>query len=447
MDSSYGGCNHLFVGLFGKLSPDGSLRGVSMTEMKIDKPELAWQLQFEGAWPLSVAWVGDTGRLVAGNEKGELLVWQLPTAPGAEATNPTDAAASSPSEGKKENKDKKDAKKTPGLPPVKQLTGHTNGITRLVPLPDGRHVLSASLDHTIRLWDLDAPTTGEVEIVIDADSRQSEFKRTRKEDVLKQPGVKVATVSSVHTFAEHPDWVQSMAVSADGRRMVTGDAAGNLISWDLAERKVLARWKGHPWNWIIALAVSPNGDRVLASEYRYKRDDFDIPAAGLKVWDPATGKESLDVLKVQFPKLNPDDNSYGGGQMWRKFVANGLVAADFSPDGQLMAVGQGGETDTGKVHLLEAASGKLLRSVSGHQYGVCDVRFSTDGKYVVSSGRDTSVRICEVAEGKEVAQLGAPRGGQFKDWINAVAISPNQKWIAGADISGLVQVWRLVEGA
>ena len=64
-------------------------------------------------------------------------------------------------------------------------------------------------------------------------------------------------------------------------------------------------------------------------------------------------------MKVQFPKYMPDDTSYGAAQVWRKFVANGLIAADISPDGKLLALGQGGETDKGQVHLLDAVTGTL----------------------------------------------------------------------------------------
>jgi WD40 repeat protein len=177
------------------------------------------------------------------------------------------------------------------------------------------------------------------------------------------------------------------------------------------------------------------------SEYRYKRDDFDIPTPALKLWNAADGKEKLDLLKVQFPKLNPADRGYGPAQTWRKFVANGLITVAFSPDAKLVAVGQGGETDTGKVHLLEAATGKLVRDVSGHQNGVTNVLFSADSKYLLSTGRDTTVRICQAADGKEAAVLGTPRGGQSKDWFSAVALSPDQRSVAATDISGLVQVW------
>ena len=55
---------------------------------------------------------------------------------------------------------------------------------------------------------------------------------------------------------------------------------------------------------------------------------------------------------------------------------------------------------------VETATGKLVREVSGHQYGATDVKFYADGKLVLSTGRDTTLRICQVEDGKEVAALG-----------------------------------------
>jgi WD40 repeat protein len=95
------------------------------------------------------------------------------------------------------------------------------------------------------------------------------------------------------------------------------------------------------------------------------------------------------------------------------------------------------------VQIVDVATGKHLRSISGHQEGVCDLTFTADGNYVLSTGRDTTLRICQVSDGKEVAKLGKARGGQFKDWFHAVALSADQQWIATADISGRVFVWKM----
>lgn len=387
------------------------------------KPKLLYQLTFEGSWPTAVAFLGTGRRVAAANQLGHIFIWDLP-------------------EKQPEFTAKKGSDRTaPDFAPVRRLDGHTNEITRLAVTPDGKRLVSASFDRSLRIWPTDAPAASKAEVIIDADSRMREARRQGKKEPAPAPGITVQTQTECQVLQGHGDWIYALGLSADGKRAVSGDAAAGIITWDLTTNKQITKWSGHPWNWIVAASLSPDGQTALVSENRYKRDDFDIPTPALKLWDTATGKEKLDILKVHFPKLNPSDRSYGAAQGWRKFVANGLIASAFSPDGTLVALGQGGETDTGKVHVLETATGKLVRDVASHYSGVTDVLFSPDGKYVLSAGRDTSVRICQVSDGKEVAVAGAPRGGQFKDWFSAIALSPDGRFLAASDIAGLVQVW------
>jgi WD40 repeat protein len=389
-----------------------------MPDLPTTKSQHVWQLLFEGAWPMAVAFIGSSRRVAAGNREGQIYLWELPES----------------------------SEQTPGQAwPARRLDGHTNGISRLAATPDGKWLISASLDKTIRLWDMEAMPAETAEAVLDVQARQSEAKRKGKKELLSAPGVTVAVQTASHVLEGHGDWVQAMALSADGRRLLTGDAASLTIAWDLVERKEIARWKGHPWNWVVGLAVSHDGETALVSEYRYKRDDFDVPAPAARLFNVADGVEKLDLLKTHLPKMDVKATSYGAAQVWRSFVKDGLIAAAFSPDGKLVALGQGGETDTGKVHLMDTETGKLVRTISGHQYGVTDVAFSADGKHLLSAGRDTTVRICQVEDGKELLKLGEPRGGQFKDWLSALALSPDQQCVAAADIGGKVQVWRLGE--
>lgn len=386
-------------------------------------PALRYQLTFEGAWPTAVTFVGPR-RLAAADQLGRIFVWELPETPPAFKADP------------------KADRQAANVWPVRQLVGHTNEVSRLVATPDGKHLVSASFDRSVRVWPADGKSDEKADVTLDEETRKREAKRKGTKEVSKEPSTAVETQTACDTLEGHKEWVYALGVSGDGKRLVSGDANAQVITWDFATRKPLAKWTGHPWNWIAAASLSPDGQRAFVSENRYKRDDFDVPTPGLKVWDAATGKETLDVLKVQFPKLNPTERGYGPSQGWRKFVANGLITTAWSPDGKLLAAGQGGETDTGKVHLLDAETGKLVRSVAGHQYGVTDVIFSADGTHTVSVGRDTSVRICQVSDGKEVAVLGSPRGGQFKDWLSAVALSPDEKLLAATDIAGLVHVWQ-----
>jgi WD40 repeat protein len=394
--------------------------------MKTDNPKLLWQLTFEGNWPSAVAFLGSSRKLVAANQDGQMYVWNLPEQPP-----------------EKFEVEKNSERKAPNHAPSQRLDGHTNGVTQLRATRDGKLLISASLDHSVRLWKPEESASGQADAVLDIDYRKSKAKRDKKPELLTAPGVMVETATASTVLDTHRDWVMSLGLSHDERRLISGDAASTVVTWDVATAKEITRWKGFAWNWIQAAALSPDGQLAGVSEFSYKRDDFDIPAAALKINDANSGELKHDVAKLHMPKLDIAKTSYDAAQTWRKFFSNGLVCLDFSPDGKLMATGQGGENDTGKIHIIEVESGKVLREVSGHRYGVTDCKFSADSQLIISTGRDTTVRITQVSDGKEVAALGSSRGGQFKDWLSAVAISPDEQMIAAADIAGMIQVWSL----
>lgn len=401
--------------------------------MQINKPSHQWQLTFEGDWPTSVAFLGDGRRIAAGNRSGQIYIWELPE-------HPPEQEASKDG--------KKDADAPPDFAPVRRLEGHTNGITHLRTSPDGKTLISASLDHTVRLWDVNAKPAGNANAILDIKKREKKaFRKSdeEREQILNAPGVEVGIIVAEHVLEGHNDWVFGLGVSRDGKRIISGDGDCLSIIWDTASRKQIARWNGYDRVWVRSAALSPDGKTAFTCEYADRRSSFDAPAAQARLWNAEDGSLKLDLLKVWTPDVKEKDrlDTYGYRQAWSKLLKRGLVCAEFSPNGKLLAVGQGGETDTGKIHLVDVENGKILRTISGHRSGACDVKFSADGKYILSSGRDTTVRICQVSDGKEVATLGKERGGQFKDWIHAIAVSPDQKTVATADIAGMIHVWRL----
>lgn len=361
-----------------------------------EKIAQAWTLAWDADWITAVSFVGATRRVAAGNNLGQILIWDLPE----------DAKAPLPT-------------------PVRRLDGHTNVISRLLSTADGRWLISASYDRTIRFWDMQAPATGNAVVVLNARTRAEALARKSSGRVPPPVNeVKVDLQTSARALESQRDWITGLSLSKDGKILVSGDDAGDVVVWDASAFKELRRWKVK--GWVYALAVSPDAKQVLVSE-RLPLVFDSGRHAGLKLWDANTGQLSLDLGGL-FPKKEQ------------------LSAAAFSLDGKSLAVGRGGETDgmNGKVFLIDAATGKLRREMaSAHQYGVTDIVFHPDGKHVLSSGRDTVVRIHDIATGKQVKELGKPRGGQFKDWIHAVAVSASGRWLAAADMVGQVQIWTL----
>ncbi len=385
--------------------------------MNFDKATLLYSLPWDADWVSAVSFVGPK-HLAAGNNRGEILIWDLSTPPDKtpEPTPDKNKPASNASSGDKSEKPLHSA-----LPPVRQCVGHSNVINRLLSVGN-RWLLSASNDHTLRYWDLDAPPGEPAKLILNA--RTIEDIARNKSSGRKSPPpleVTVKTQPSTRTIQGH-EWIVGLALSHDQSTLITGDDAGNVILYDRATGTEKKRWQVK--GWAYAVALSPDLQQACVSE-RYPLVFDSGRHNAVKLWHATTGTVQHDLSK-EFKDLQ-------------------IAAAAYSADGKTLALGRGGEADGtgGKIFLLDPATGKKQRELTpGHLNGLTDLCFHPDGKHLATSGRDTVVRLWNLADGKLVKELGKPRGGQFKDWIHALSISPDGTRLATADMAGFVHVWQ-----
>jgi WD40 repeat protein len=202
----------------------------------------------------------------------------------------------------------------------------------------------------------------------------------------------------------HADRVWAVAVSPDGRFIVSGSDDRTVKVWELESGRLLRSLEGHTGG-VNEVAVSPDGRFIVSGS-----EDRTV-----KVWELESGR----LLR-----------SLEGHTGWVNAVA-------VSPDGRFIVSG----SYDGTVKVWEAESGRLLRSLEGHTDGVLAVAVSPDGRFIVSGSDDRTVKVWELESGRLLRSLEGHMGV-----VRAVAVGPDGRFIVSGSDDRTVKVWELESG-
>jgi small GTP-binding protein len=114
-----------------------------------------------------------------------------------------------------------------------------------------------------------------------------------------------------------------------------------------------------------------------------------------------------------------------------------VCSVSFSPDGRWLA----SACDDRTVRLWEVASGKELRQFAGHEDVVNSVSFSPDGRWLASASEDETVRLWEASSGKELRKF---IGHRLYVW--SVSFNPDGRWLASAGVDATARLWEAASG-
>jgi WD40 repeat protein/TPR repeat protein len=332
-----------------------------------------------------------------------------------------------------------------------QLEGHTEPLTAAEFSPDSQRVITASVDGTARLWD--ASSGRELRVfraqgdhvntaVFSPDGRSILIASDDQAAYLWDAGSGVL----IRKFTGHTDRVASAVFSPDGRLIATASDDKTARIWDAASGRVLQVLSGHR-NRAWFAAFSPDGRRLVTASY-------DKTA---RVWDVATGRELLQLLghtaPVSSATYSPDGRyivtaaadstanlwNAATGQLVRTLSGHTdrVWYAAFSPDGQRVVT----SSDDLTARIWEVRPRAELQVLSGHTAAVNAARFSPDGRLVVTASDDTTARLWDAATGRELRRFNGHTAP-----IPAVAFSPDGRFVVTASTDRTARVWELATG-
>jgi RNA polymerase sigma factor (sigma-70 family) len=305
----------------------------------------------------------------------------------------------------------------------RQIDGDKLGASTVAFSPDGKTFAAGMFDTSLRLWD-------------------------------------TTTWKEIRRFAgKDSDYRNGIVFLPDGKTLISSDL--DSIRWrDIATghevRRIVSKKDGKPGTF-DSFAVSPDGKRVAA---------IHSPQT-LFLWDATTGKE---IQRVELGSdritsclcFSPDSQTLAWGGVGRRgkqtmfFAAatgrelrrwdEGDDAIDqlaFSPDGRMVA-----QVKSGVIRLRDAKTGKPVVPSRGLPNYVMGVRFSRDGKSLITSCFGGRTGSWNPVTGEPLTSLrDPPEGfGRHLDMLLGAALTAHGERAALVNTKGVLHVWEPATG-
>lgn len=346
----------------------------------------------------------------------------------------------------------------------RSLEGHTGPVQSCCFSPDGKHVLSASGDWTLKLW---CATSGMLRRTFEGHtasvfsccfSPDGELALSASEDKTLMIW-RVTDGSQLQSLAGHLAVVSSCCFSPDGKLVLSSSSDKTLKIWRTADGVLERTLRGHV-NTVVACCFSPDCSMILSGS----------GDRTLRVWRTSDGSLSRKLVGhisvVMSCCFSPDSSlvlsassdsnlklwcmSEGSGSVLRTLTghAGWVVSCCFSPDGELVLSASCDKT----LKLWRTSTGVLLHTLVGHGGSVVCCCFSPDGSRVLSASSDTlklglvmlsnsrdkTLKLWRVADGSLERSLEGHTAN-----VHCCCFSPDGSVVLSASADKTLRFWRL----
>jgi WD40 repeat protein len=306
--------------------------------------------------------------------------------------------------------------------------GHTGAVADLRISGDGRSLLSLGADRSLRTWDiaksklmtlLDLPAEATRAVFVN-DQRAAFAMLDTTVHLLELPkGEELFTIGEPEKTGPSRPFVESIRTSSEGNVLALHRWQKNLGLYDLEGRRAFKsdidfRQRGgllESQTTLDAIALSPDGKLIVVW----------IDRSDPKLADPADRMTSAVLV---FEKAS-------GELVWTAdAVAAGCRGLSFSPNGRTVACISGtGDT----VVLFETTTGKER---SRFKLPAATLAFSADSSFLAVGTRDGTVKLIDLANGKEIASFMGHAGK-----VCSLFFGADVELLLSGGADGTVLVW------
>jgi WD40 repeat protein len=240
-----------------------------------------------------------------------------------------------------------------------------------------------------------------------------------------------STAYQTLAFAGHSGPINTVAFS--GTEMITVSSDGTARIWDgqpIEQRGLLPGPSGQQ---IGTATFSPSNPRIVATA----NDDGTV-----SIWNTSDQAHPMKVLQI------PNTSNAGG-----------IISAEFSTDGKLLAAAGGEQVQIWRMGDLRRpaviVNTATCPAANGNTPGLYDATFNDDGSLVVTADNDGSACVWNVSDGKLVREFTEPVGatgsavggkgvtGSAMSWA---VFRPGRDQVLAASDDGTARLWDVRSG-
>lgn len=213
-----------------------------------------------------------------------------------------------------------------------------------------------------------------------------------------------------HTFD-----TSSLAVSPDGKKLITGSYDSTIGIWNLEHGELLRRIHAHQAQ-VGSVALSDDGSTILSGSWD----------GAIRTWDINTGER---LLSFHVPA---DNDGYTPAVMFVDFVPGmNLIVAVATHDRHSAATHR-----ISLIHTFDAATGEQVGEVLEFDAMISSSRLSPDGRTIALGMQNGQIKLRDIESGVTVYTLDGHSGDVF-----SLAYSPGGAAIVAGDREGNLSVW------